>query len=103
MMTRGFSSEIPKELKTLMVTFGLAKLQPKEPTFIVFDPDFEVDEVEEDDGRSIRKRVEGLSQKVYAKLDDFGSVHALRENMGIFAPPDLDTQYVVTFLLAEEY
>ena len=45
----------------------------------------------------------GLIEKVYVILDDDCSVEALKESMGEYAPPDLRTSYVVTFLLAEEY
>jgi len=58
----------------------------------------------EDEERTLIINLKGLDQKVYAKLDDFGSPEALKENMGEKNyPQNSKVQRVLTFMLAEEY
>lgn len=66
--------------------------------FIVFDPEAKERSVE-DGGRTLRLPTTA-TQKCYAKLDDYGSVEALRENSGM---QDVKTQYAITLMLAEDY
>ena len=103
MQTRGFQSEIPEEVRGRILQHALEHIKPDKPNWVVFYPDGEVKEHREDEGRTMITTTQGLKKKVYAILDDFGSVEALKENMGRYAPPNLNTRYVVTFLLAEEY
>lgn len=102
MQTRGFQSEIPEEVRGRIVEHALKHIKADKPNWVVFYPDGEIKRVE-DEGRTLVTTMQGLKKKVYAILDDFGSVEALKENMGRYAPPNLNTRYVVTFLLAEEY
>ena len=102
--TRGFVSEIPPDIQGKIMTYALRRIRPEKPSWVVFYPnDGKREEHLEDEGRTLITVLEGLIKKVYVILDDFGSVEALRENMGEYAPPSLNTKYTVTFLLAEEY
>ena len=105
MRTRGFIADISTNLQGKIMLYALKRIRPEKPNWVVFYPDGkEVREHLEDEGRTlIAPRFQGLTKKVYVILDDFGSVEALKENMGKYALPNLNTQYVVTFLLAEEY
>lgn len=53
----------------------------------------------EDDGRSLRIPMNSIPKEVYAKLDDYGSNEALSESVGY----PVQTQYVITLMLMEEY
>jgi len=101
MRTRGFIG-LPEEIQAKIKDYALRRIQPEKPNWIVFKTDG-VEEHLEDEGRTLITSMSGLKEKVYVILDDFGSVEALKENMGEYAPPGLNTSYVVTFLLAEEY
>ena len=72
-------------------------------SMIVFCPDAE-EASYEDEGRTYRyplKNIDAMElRKVYAKLDDYGSVEALRRSTGEIS---LSTQYVMTLLFAHEY
>ena len=97
-------SEIPPDIQGKIITHALGRIRPEKPSWVVFYPnDGKKEEHLEDDGRSLITVMDGLNKKVYVILDDFGSVEALKESMGEYAPPDLKTKYTVTFLLAEEY
>jgi len=103
MRTRGFMG-LPEEVQAKIMACALKQIQPDNPNWVVFHPDGDgVEEHLDDEGRTLITAMTGLKEKVYVILDDFGSVEALKENMGRYAPPDLSTKYVVTFLLAEEY
>ena len=103
MQTRGFQSEIPEDVRGRIICYALRHIKVEKPNWVVFYPDGGVKEHIEDEGRTLITSMQGLTKKVYAILDNFGSVEALKENMGRYAPPNLNTRYVVTFLLAEEY
>jgi len=114
MWTRGFLSEVPEEIQAKIMAYGLRNIKPDKPNWVVFHPPdrppkncklCEAGQPHlEDEGRTlVVPNFTGLTKKVYAILDDFGTVDALRENMGRYAPPNLSSPYVVTFLLAEEY
>jgi len=103
MRTRGFIG-LPEEVQAKIMAEALKQIQPDKPNWVVFYPQNNgVEEHLEDEGRTFITTMTGLKEKVYVILDDFGSVEALKENMGKYAPLGLDTSYVVTFLLAEEY
>ena len=110
MRTRGFITDISPDTQAKIIAYALPRMivanaLQKKPNWVVFYPDHagKTDEHLEDEGRTLITTMKGLHKKVYAMLDDFGSPEALKENMGKYAPPDLNTQYVITFLLAEEY
>ena len=103
MRTRGFIG-LPEEIQAKIMAYALKRVQPDKPNWVVFHPENSgVEEHLEDEDRTLVSAMAGLIEKVYVILDDYGSVEALKESMGEYAPPDLSTIYVVTFLLAEEY
>ncbi|RLJ08610.1 MAG: hypothetical protein DRP12_00145 [Candidatus Aenigmatarchaeota archaeon] len=95
--TRGFASEIHPDLQAKIWEITMREISPK-TDFIVFDPDAK-ERKYEDEGRTLRVPMPELPKKVYAKLDDFGSPEVLSEQLGT----KVNTQYLVTFMLAEEY
>jgi len=103
MRTRGFMG-LPEDVQAKIMAYGLKRVQPDNPNWVVFHPENNgVEEHLEDEGRTLVTALAGLKEKVYVILDDFGSVEALKENMGKYAPPGLSTSHVITFLLAGEY
>lgn len=97
LMTRGFQFEIDRPTQAKILEKGLDRIHPKAPDFIVFDPKAEKERTE-DEGRSVIFPSEA-ADKVYVKLDDYGSKEALSENCGY----PVNTPFAVTFMLAEEY
>jgi len=97
LFTIGFRKEVPEGIKEEIIMKTLKKINPK-TDFIVFDPNAEKEKYE-DERRTLRIPMPGLKKKVYAKLDDYGSPELLSRDVGF----PVDTQYVVTFMLAEEY
>jgi len=103
MRTRGFIG-LPEEIQAKIMAEALKQIRLDKPNWVVFYPQNDgVEEHLEDEGRTFITTMTGLKEKVYVILDDFGSVKALKENMEKYAPPGLNTSYVITFLLAEEY
>lgn len=96
-MTQGFSG-LPDAIGSDIIAKGMAAIKPDNPDMVVFDPKQANTELE-DGGRTLHIAYPELETKVYAKLDDYGSKEFLSENVG----RPLNTQYMVTFLLAEEY
>jgi len=96
-MTQGFR-DLPEDIAADILEEGIKKIKPDNPNFIVFDPEAEETDFE-DGGRTLHIAYPRLETKVYAKLDDYGSKEFLSENVG----RKMNTQYMVTFLLAEEY
>jgi hypothetical protein len=94
--TRGFIHEIDPDMQAEIMEKGLERINPK-TDFIVFDPKAESERVE-DEGRSVIFPSKA-KDKVYAKLDAFGSAEALSEDCGI----QVNTRFSVVFMLAEEY
>ena len=68
------------------------------PDFIVFDPKASK-KILEDDDRTLRIPMKNLPDKVYAKLDNYGSKEVLSEQVG----HHVNTQYVLTFMMADDY
>ena len=97
LMTRGFQFAIPQPAQRDILEKGLERIDPKAPNFIVFDPKADK-ERPEDNGESLILP-SAAEEKVYVKLDNFGSKEALSENCGYH----VNTPFAVTFLLAEEY
>ena len=97
--TSHFLSIVPPEIASEILKQTLNRIKPEGEgqDFIVFSPEAR-DERIEDEGRTILPTK--APKKGYAKLDDFGSVEALREFSGL---PALNTQYLVTVMLAEDY
>lgn len=102
MRTRGFINDIPPEIQADVMAYALHRIKPDRPNWVVFYPEGERQEHLEDEGRTLITTLKGLTKKVYAILDDFGSPEALRQNMGKYGV-GVNTRYVITFLLAEEY
>lgn len=96
-MTCGFS-DLPAEIAGDILAKGLVLIKPDEPTMVAFDPKREKNALE-DGGRTLIVAYPELEEKVYVKLDDYGSKEFLSENVG----QQLNTQYAVTFMLAVEY
>ncbi len=97
-MTAGFGRLEPV-MASDIIRQGMAQIKPEPDTsMIVFDPEQKTTETE-DGGRILHVAYPRLETKVYAKLDDYGSKEFLSENVGY----PVNTQYMVTFLLAEEY
>jgi len=96
-MTRGFS-DLPADIAGDILTRGMAAIKPDNPDMVVFDPK-QAKTVNEDGGRTLHVAYPRLKTKIYVKLDDYGSKEFLSENVG----HPVNTQYMVTFLLAEEY
>ncbi len=96
--TRGFQCIEDDDVGGDIITKAIGWIKPDKPDFLVFDPEAEKTEYE-DDGRTLHIAYPQLKDKVYVKLDDFGSAEALSENAG----QKVNTQYAVTFMLAEEY
>lgn len=94
--TKGFFNEIEPELQVDIMERGLNGLNP-ETDFLVFDPGAVLERIE-DEGRTVVYPSQA-KDKVYVKLDDFGSAEELSENCGF----TVNTKYAVTFMLAEEY
>jgi hypothetical protein len=97
--TRGFIAEIEQkkpDIATTILQTTLREITP-ERDFIVFDPKAK-ERRTEDEGRSLRVPSKA-DVNVYAKLDDYGSKEALSESVGY----SVNTQYVITLMLAEEY
>ncbi len=96
-LTTGFS-DLPDEIGGDILAKGMALIRPDKPDMLAFDPKRKETETE-DDGRTLIIAYPRLDEKVYVKLDDFGSAEALSENAG----RRVNTQYAVTFMLAGEY
>jgi hypothetical protein len=98
--TSHFLSTVPPEIASEILTQTLDRIKPEGEgqDFIVFSPEAR-DERIEDEGRTLILPTKA-PRKCYAKLDDFGSVEALRDFSGL---PALNTQYLVTVMLAEDY
>ncbi len=95
--TRGFRDGIDPNIAGHIMADTFENIRPNEPTMIVYEPECKKSRYE-DDGRTLIKPTKA-TQKVYAKLDDYHSPETLSESIG----RKVTTQYVVTFLLAEEY
>ena len=96
MRTVGFG-DLPGEIQVDIIEIAARKIGVK-PDFLVFDPEQETT-AEEDDGRTLHIAYPKLEEKVYVKLDDYGDAETLSENVG----HRVDTQYVATFMLADDY
>lgn len=93
--TNGFSC-LEDTIQSEIMKIALQNINPK-TDFIVFTNQ-EQQQHKEDNGRSLIIPF-NVSKKVYVKLDDYGSVEALRENSKL----NVNSQYAITFMLAEEY
>lgn len=96
-VTSGFQG-LPEDLIFDIVSKGMAEIEPKEPTFLIFDPEQKKTQ-HEDGGRTLHIAYPRLdTQKVYVQLDDYGDKETLSENVG----RPVHSQYAVTFMLPEE-
>jgi hypothetical protein len=111
--TRGFK-ELPLDMQIHIIKYALTHLDLNagKPDMIVFYPCDSNDNYPryEDEGRTLVTCAEGLDEKVFAILSDFGDPEQWSELYGY--DPDLverlqkatkGNRYVVTFMLADEY
>lgn len=105
MFTNGFRS-LSSDMQAKIMDHAMKQIHPYDeekrtggPDMIFYDPSFPGPQRFEDQGRSMHVPVPGLSEKAYAKLDDYGSAEALSESMG----QRTGARYTCTFLLASEY
>jgi len=97
--TRGFLDELTREQQAMIYTLTTTHIKP-ECDFFVFDPCTQRSRpFSEDEGRTIHYPMPSLPKKVYAKLDDYGTKEALSGSVG----HPVNTRYVLTFMLAEDY
>ena len=98
-LTSNFQHTIPPEVAGEIIKQTIRTIRPegKGQDFLVFDP--QAEKMRGDDGGRTMIIPTKAEDKCYAKLDDFGSVEALRENSGM----EVNTQYAVTIMLAEDY
>jgi len=96
-VTKGVLNEIPTETIIRMLEIARKFIDTK-INLIVFSP-YVKDMTYEDEGRTLKYPTPELPKKCYAKLDDFGSPEELSKNIGY----KVNTQYVLTLMLAEEY
>jgi len=94
--TKGFIDSIPPEKQDKIMSIAVSKINPK-TNWIVFKKEAKKEHFE-DEGRTLVVPM-NIPQTVYAILDDYGDSGTLSENLG----HKVNTRYVVTFLLAEEY
>jgi len=95
-MTIGFS-DLPDNIAGDIFLKGMAWIKPENPDMLIFDPKH-ANTALEDGGRTLHVAYPRLDSKVYVKLDDYGDKETLSENVG----HPVNTQYAVTFMLAEE-
>lgn len=81
-----FTSSLAMELETLtkadMIRRAVAAWRTRGAEYMAFDPECKETRFE-DDGLSVVLSAEGLTETIYAKIDDYG--------------PDADDRYVLTF------
>jgi len=94
--TRGFISDIPEDKQAEIMSVALHSINPK-TNWVVFGKEAKKEHFE-DEGRTLIVPMD-IPKKVYAILDDYGDPDTLSDNLG----QKVNTRYVVTFLLAEEY
>jgi hypothetical protein len=95
-VTRGFLS-LSEDEQAVIRELAVSHISQK-TDFIVFEHGTEFMK-HEDEGRTLRVTMPLLTTKVYAKLDDYGSPEELSKEVG----HPVNTQYVLTLMLAEEY
>ncbi len=101
--TRGFQGLV-SDVQADIMSKATNRIHPTKPNMIAFYPEHRTDikEHTEDNGRTLITTIKGLTSKVYAKLDDFGSPEVLKEWMGPENAPKGNIQHILTFMLAEE-
>lgn len=96
-LTIGFQG-LPDDVRGDILLKGMGWIKPENPDFLIFDPEANKTEYE-DGGRTLHIAYPRLeTDKVYAKLDDYGDKETLSESVG----RPVNSQYAVTFMLAEE-
>ena len=96
-VTTSLMNQLPLPVLARLIRHALEHISP-ETDFVVFDPSCR-EKHQEDEGRTWLLPAPDLPRKVYAKLDDHGSVENLREWTG----QPVNTQYIVTLLWADEW
>jgi len=96
-LTIGFQG-LPDDVRGDIILKGMGSIKPENPDFLIFDPKATKTGYE-DGGRTLHIAYPRLeTDKVYVKLDDYGTAEVLSENVG----HKVNTQYAVTFMLQEE-
>jgi hypothetical protein len=110
--TQGFK-ELPLEMQVSIIKYALSHIDfnAGKPDMIVLYPcDRNNNYRYEDDGRTLVTCAEGLDEKVFVILSDFGDPEKWGELYGY--DPDLverlrkatkGNRYIITFMLADEY
>lgn len=104
--TRNYLDTIPEKQDVEIREIALKRLGDKGknqygetiPDLIIFAPSFTGEEYQ-DDNRSLKIGKNDIPAKVYVKLDDYGSPENLSREVG----HPTRTQFVVTFMMAEDY
>ena len=101
--TMGFRSELSEDAQVEIMEHTLRPINSK-TDFIVYYPPHQREHLE-DEGRTLIASVEGLTKKVYVKLDDFGDPAKWTE---LYDPETVEHlkkagtgRFVITFMLAE--
>jgi len=98
-MTSNFVDTIKDvDERAVLVNQALKHLSPTGVDFVVFDPGVSANK-REDQGRTLRIASEIVPDKVYAKLDDYGSAKNVSEQVG----HSTSARYVLTLMMAEDY
>jgi len=101
-LTRGISVTVPPEVVLQLVTIAKQKLTGS-VSWVVFCPLVKKWSFE-DEGRTCRFPLQLVTKEIkdtiYAILDDYGSVEALRKSSG---NPFISTKCVLTLLFSHEY
>lgn len=95
-LTIGFQG-LPDAVGGDILRKGMGWIKPENPDFLIFDPEAEKTKFE-DGGATLHIAYPKLEGKVYVKLDDYGDAETLSESVG----RRVNSQYAVTFMLAEE-
>jgi hypothetical protein len=103
--TIGFITKVKPEIQAKIMEYTLKHINTK-TDMIVFYPHI-VNTHYEDDYRTLITYMDGLTEKVYAKLDDFGDP---KEWNKLYEPEIVkelrqapNCRYTITFMLASEY
>lgn len=102
MFTVGFRS-LTSDVQAEIMYVAFKRISDKTDMIVFLPENSSTQEHLEDQDRTLVTKAKGLTAKVYAKLDDFGSSESLAESMGVHYPTNSKVQRVLTFMLAEEY
>jgi hypothetical protein len=97
--TSGYLAAVPLDIQLKIIEYAASHISAK-TSWVVFKPlTPDLTEHYEDGGRTIVRPLDGIKETIYAILDD----HETKENLSSWCGQKVDTQYLLTFLLAQEY